>query len=155
MPSSSVERFVAMMGGEANLPPEIVQGAENNAPDTTHKEPAKENKDSYDNLPSVDEVIKQNQENEQAARLRRLELRDRVDSTTDVTALVLPYTQTDPGAEPSLKLGETAPKGIHFSPFLAVTKFCYNPNFVNGKWRQPFATAFFDAEKIYLRQWDM
>lgn len=49
--------------------------------------------------------------------------------------------------------GQPAPLGICFCPFLAVTKYCYK--FVPKKLMQPLATAFFDAEKIWSRDWDL
>lgn len=49
--------------------------------------------------------------------------------------------------------GEPAPRGINFVPFIAVTKYCYK--FVPKKWMQPLASAFFDADKIYTRDWDL
>jgi len=50
-------------------------------------------------------------------------------------------------------MGEPAPRGFSFSPFLPVTRFCYK--FVSPQWSQPLATAFFDANKIYNRPWDV
>lgn len=52
-----------------------------------------------------------------------------------------------------LRKGEAAPLGISFSPYLAVTKFCYK--FVAPKYQQPFATAFFDGGKIQNRTWGL
>lgn len=51
------------------------------------------------------------------------------------------------------RCGQPAPLGICFCPFLAVTKYCYK--FVPKKLMQPLATAFFDAEKIWSRVWDL
>lgn len=51
------------------------------------------------------------------------------------------------------RCGQPAPLGICFCPFLAVTKYCYK--FVSKKLMQPLATAFFDAEKIWSRDWDL
>lgn len=49
--------------------------------------------------------------------------------------------------------GATAPPGTKFCPFIPVTQFCYR--FVPNRWVQPLATAFFDAEKIYKRNWTL
>ncbi|KAK4508626.1 hypothetical protein PRZ48_002365 [Zasmidium cellare] len=49
--------------------------------------------------------------------------------------------------------GQAAPLGMCFCPFIAVTKYCYK--FVPKKLMQPLATAFFDAEKIWNREWDL
>lgn len=49
--------------------------------------------------------------------------------------------------------GQPAPLDITFVPFIALTKWCYN--FAPKHLLQPFATAFFDADKIYARDWDL
>lgn len=49
--------------------------------------------------------------------------------------------------------GAPAPRGTSFIPFLAVTKFCYK--YVRHDVQQLLATAFFDAGKIYRREWDL
>ena len=49
--------------------------------------------------------------------------------------------------------GEPAPLGVDFAPFVAVTKYCYK--YVPKEFLQPMATAFFDADKIYRRDWDL
>lgn len=49
--------------------------------------------------------------------------------------------------------GDPAPLGLSFTPFLAITKFPYK--FVQKKWMQPLASAFFDQGKIWERKWDM
>ncbi|EME87503.1 uncharacterized protein MYCFIDRAFT_205698 [Pseudocercospora fijiensis CIRAD86] len=49
--------------------------------------------------------------------------------------------------------GKTAPAGTRFCPFNAVTQYCYR--FVPKLWTQPLASAFFDAEKVYKRSWNL
>jgi hypothetical protein len=49
--------------------------------------------------------------------------------------------------------GQPAPLELNFAPFEAVAKYCYI--FTPGKWLQPFATEFFDSDKIYARDWDL
>ncbi|KXT08723.1 hypothetical protein AC579_1578 [Pseudocercospora musae] len=49
--------------------------------------------------------------------------------------------------------GKTAPAGTKFCPYIAVTNYCYK--FVPKLWTQPLASAFFDAEKIYKRSWNL
>lgn len=49
--------------------------------------------------------------------------------------------------------GQPAPLGIKFVPFIAVTKWCYT--YAPKHLLQPFATAFFDGDKIYARDWDL
>lgn len=52
-----------------------------------------------------------------------------------------------------VKKGERLPVGTALSPFIAVTKYCYK--YVPKQWSQTLATAFFDQDKIYDREWDM
>ena len=42
---------------------------------------------------------------------------------------------------------------MSFCPFIAFTKFPYK--YVDPAFRQPIATAFFDAGKIYNRSWEL
>lgn len=49
--------------------------------------------------------------------------------------------------------GQQAPFGINFVPFIALTKWCYT--YAPKHLLQPLATAFFDADKIYARDWDL
>ena len=51
------------------------------------------------------------------------------------------------------RFGEAAPIGLSFAPLLAVAKFPYK--FVAKRFLQPVATAFFDQEKIWAREWDL
>ncbi|GIZ39297.1 hypothetical protein CKM354_000268500 [Cercospora kikuchii] len=52
-----------------------------------------------------------------------------------------------------VKKGERLPAGTALSPFIAVTKYCYK--YVPKQWSQTLATAFFDQDKIYDREWDI
>ena len=54
---------------------------------------------------------------------------------------------------PDPRQGEPAPFGVRFCPFIAVTKLPYK--FVNKQFMQQIATAFFDAGKIWNREWDV
>lgn len=49
--------------------------------------------------------------------------------------------------------GEFSPLGMCFTPFVALTKYCYK--FVDRGWNQPIASAFFDKGKIFRRSWDL
>lgn len=49
--------------------------------------------------------------------------------------------------------GQPAPLGINFVPFIALTKWCYT--YAPPHLLQAFASAFFDADKIYARDWDL
>lgn len=51
------------------------------------------------------------------------------------------------------RCGEPAPRHIKFTPFAAVCKFPYK--FVCDDLRQPLASAIFDSNKIYDRDWDL
>lgn len=49
--------------------------------------------------------------------------------------------------------GEPAPLGVEFATFGAVVRYCYK--YAPREYMQPMATAFFDADKIYRRDWDL
>ncbi|KAK5728696.1 hypothetical protein LTR15_001835 [Elasticomyces elasticus] len=147
---AGVERFLSMIGGEANLPP--VAPPKEAAPQTTLQVQAQESDDPFEGLPTVEEVIERNRIMAEEARARRPKPRQAhlADQHHFVST---PTTITTDDSISHMRLGDAAPRGINFTPFLAVTRFCYK--FVGDKWRQPLATAFFDAKKIYNRPWDV
>jgi hypothetical protein len=49
--------------------------------------------------------------------------------------------------------GALLPANTELSPFVAITKYCYK--YVPKQWSQPLATAFFDSNKIYTRDWSL
>ena len=59
-----------------------------------------------------------------------------------------------PGDVPfDARKGEPAPRGVELATFGAVTKYCYK--YAPRELMQPMATAYFDADKIYRRDWDL
>lgn len=62
-------------------------------------------------------------------------------------------TSVDVNPVANLRQGEPAPTGGSFCPLLAVTKFPYR--FVGSQYKQPIASAFFDGEKIWNREWGL
>ncbi|KAK3114256.1 hypothetical protein LTR53_007614 [Teratosphaeriaceae sp. CCFEE 6253] len=152
MATNSIERFLAMIGGEVNLPPEASQEDEDKTP--TAADQSHGGKNPFDELPSVDEVIEQEEARQEAAKAQLVVEQNHAQRhPTSITASPQAHSLTEPGDVPRMNAGEIALKGIHFSPFLAVAKFCYR--FVSEEWRQPLATHFFDANKIYDRPWDI
>ncbi|TKA74428.1 hypothetical protein B0A55_06208 [Friedmanniomyces simplex] len=154
MPASGIERFLTLIGGEANLPPELPPQAQPATTIPTQDEPSEDSEDPFSGLPSVQEVIEQEVAAEEAARAHSA--KPQVHTQPQFTPKFLPSSASplsDADAHSQMPMGEPAPRGISFSPFIAVTRFCYK--FVSHQWSQPLATAFFDANKIYHRAWDI
>ncbi|KAK5125341.1 hypothetical protein LTR85_000450 [Meristemomyces frigidus] len=151
-----MERFVTLIGGEDNLPPKVLPTPD--APAGAENEQKAE--DNMSNLPSVEAVIA-----EDILMQRVLKHNASLPASTPENVYPTIRTQFTPEiAQPPLstgsadlsidpRRGEAAPLGISFSPFGAVMKFCYK--FVSREYQQPLATAFFDANKIYTRNWDL
>lgn len=137
---SRMDRLIGMLGGEENLPPQLPQ--QTNASESTNE------------ATKADAPAKQ---------------QNWWNAEPDLEALPVPVAVPQNGSPPVAvvprlpdanshydfvpRLGELAPLGMKFAPFLAVTKFCYK--FVRKDLQQPLATAFFDAGKIYTRGWDL
>ena len=150
MPSlTPMERFISLIGGEQNLPPKTRQ------PLPVATSPASEQltEDKIGELPSVDEVVAEDVL-WQRARKHNASLPSSVAQPHFTPALATPpHLPADISID--TRMGETAPLGISFAPFGAVTKLCYKSEIVRQEFRQPLATAFFDANKIYTRNWDL
>ena len=156
-PLPPLERFLNLVGGEQNLPPI------SSTRSATKEEPAS-GPDDLEKLPSVEEVIAECERENAAYRPQNLALfpsstQPQANPLQQVTqaGLNVPapamqeLTSSDLLLDP--RAGEPAPQGVGFTPFLAVTKFCYK--FVPHAYQQPLATAFFDANKIWRREWDL
>ena len=154
-PLPPLERFLNLAGGEQNLPPI-------SKPRT--KEKTTSGSEELEKLPSVEEIVAECERENVAYRLQNLALfpsgtQPQANSPQQLTqaGLTVPapamqeLTSSDLLLDP--RAGEPAPQGISFTPFLAVTKFCYK--FVPHAYQQPLATAFFDANKIWCREWDL
>lgn len=82
----------------------------------------------------------------ETARLREIQ-------TRDLARASIPMASYDSDLSFDTRKGQPAPLGINFVPFIAVTKWCYT--FAPSHLLQRFASAFFDADKIYARDWDL
>lgn len=149
-----------LAGGDQNLPP---ISAASSKPSTTKENPTSI-PDEFEKLPSVEEVIAECERENAAYRCQNLALfpsstQSQANSLQQIAQAEIPIpalamqelTSSDLLLDP--RAGEPAPQGISFTPFLAVTKFCYK--FVPRTYQQPLATAFFDANKVWCREWDL
>jgi len=164
MPSlTPMERFITLIKGEENLPPKLPPPPPR-APAPVEDEPVPN--EHFGNLPSVESVIAESVQSKAPKIQAPAKLKENAQRKENVQPDVQPDIQpVAPVAAPPSRevsdtqllsdphMGEAAPRGIHFSPFLAVTKFCYK--FVKHDYQQPLATAFFDASKIWNRDWDL
>ncbi|KAI6866013.1 hypothetical protein D0864_11495 [Hortaea werneckii] len=154
-PLPPLERFLNLAGGEQTLPPI-------SKPRT--KEKPISGSEELEKLPSVEEVVAECERENAAYRLQNLALfpsgtQPQANSPRQPTqaGMTVPapsmqeLTSSDLLLDP--RAGEPAPQGISFTPFLAVTKFCYK--YVPHAYQQTLATAFFDANKIWCREWDL
>ncbi|KAI7322200.1 hypothetical protein KC315_g8913 [Hortaea werneckii] len=159
-PLTPLERFMNLAGGDQNLPP---ISAASSKPSTTKENPTSI-PDEFEKLPSVEEVIAECERENAAYRCQNLALfpsstQSQANSLQQIAQAEIPIpalamqelTSSDLLLDP--RAGEPAPQGISFTPFLAVTKFCYK--FVPRTYQQPLATAFFDANKVWCREWDL
>ncbi|KAK1066909.1 hypothetical protein LTR74_006784 [Friedmanniomyces endolithicus] len=154
MASSGIQRFHRLIGGEANMPAELPPQPKPATLTPVPDEDAKDSENPFDGLPSVQEVIEQSRAPEEQAKEGCPKSPEGTDSR--FTPQFLPSSASplsDADAHSQMTMGEPAPRGFSFSPFLPVTRFCYK--FVGPQWSQPLATAFFDANKIYNRSWDV
>ncbi|KAK1824948.1 hypothetical protein LTR12_000743, partial [Friedmanniomyces endolithicus] len=154
MANGRIQRFHSLIGGEANMPAELPPQAEPATLTPVPDEHAKDSENPFDELPSVQEVLEQSRAPEDQAKGGRPEAPEVTDPR--FVPQVLPSSApplSDADVHSQTAMEEPAPRGFRFSPFLPVTRFCYK--FVGPQWSQPLATAFFDANKIYNRPWDV
>lgn len=91
-----------------------------------------------------------------AILLAKLEARDlaRANAPVKINNRSVPMATLTGGDIPfDSRKGQPAPFGINFVPFIALTKWCYT--YAPKHLLQPLASAFFDAGKIYDRDWDL
>nr|POF15218.1 putative nucleolar protein c2c4.08 [Quercus suber] len=146
MAPSKMDDFISLIGGEHNLPVQLEQ------------------------LPAVDEAHTQS-----TTTTDPDELYNRLDHVVEYrsagstnTATPPPPRKTTSAASPPLTpsarsidvdvgldphCGQPAPLGLSFCPWQPVSRFCYR--FVKREWQQPLASAFFDGNKIWDREWDL
>ena len=150
--SSRLDRLVKVLGAE-NLPPKLSKPGDNTEQsDETAKQDGANTDDSFSELQSVDDFLKENKstENWWDATPKIPQIATKA-PTRPVTSFFTSNGETHLEFDP--RKGEPAPLGVSFSPFGAVTKFCYK--FVKKDHQQLLATAFFAEGKIYDREWDM
>ena len=144
---------MSVLGGEENLPPKLPE------PDGTaqqdgeaNKEAASTKEDPFSKLQSVDGFLEENREGDNWWDAKP-QIPKAVSQTPSKPTVNSFTSQGETHFEFDPRRGEPASLGIGFSPFGAVTKFCYK--FVKKGLQQPIATAFFDENKIWNREWDM
>lgn len=147
---NTMERFITLIGGEQYLPPKIIP-----PPTLALPQPDKmpDIDDDLAKLPSEDILLQRATKHNASLPHARGSIYPTIQPqlTPDTTTAQLQPVNTDLSIDP--RRGEASPIGISFSPFGAVTRFCYK--FVSREYQQPLATAFFDANKIYTRNWDL
>jgi hypothetical protein len=138
--TTGIERFIAIMGGPDSIPPEVETPSGDHANLTAQDQHQPTHADPIDRLPSVEEVIAMNREHKEAARAsrNRLQAERRASAPTKAHFTAIPASEPFKPADSDLqfdsRVGQVAPKGIKFTPFDAVLKFCYR--FVPKKWMQ-------------------
>ncbi|KAK5173931.1 uncharacterized protein LTR77_002612 [Saxophila tyrrhenica] len=149
--TSRMDRLVKVLGGEENLPPKKPQ-AQASAPSNTNVNPTEDVADPSSNTKTQDGE-------DSAVEWWNLQPQLHLHEP-DPTAPGPATTPTTPhmadgdshyNFDP--RRGEPAPLGMGYCPFAAVVKYPYK--FVKADLRQPLATAFFDASKIWNREWDL
>jgi len=146
VPTSRIERFISLIGGEENLPPKLP--ASTTSPDLTTNKPS--------SLPTDEHVTAQEHTPAEVVSPPHVKVEKEVASTPPAHSHIIhepPANDDDVDLSWDPRLGESAPYGVDFTPFGAVTKYCYK--FVRRELQQPLATAFFDAGKIFARDWDL
>nr|POE88143.1 putative nucleolar protein c2c4.08 [Quercus suber] len=137
--------FIHLIGGEHNLPAQL---------DTS---PAKNELGAEANTVCDPDAVYANLDH--VVQYRSGGFANRSTSTPLAISSSVVQQSPSPGVGPHMNLeldprcGEIAPLGIFFSPWQPVSRFCYR--FVERRWQQTLATAFFDANKIWNRKWDL
>lgn len=140
-----MDEFLDLIGGEENLPEQL--SSSSTAPDAKATTGTADDPDKvYANL---EHVLKYH-----AGGLAN------IPSGNSVKGSSFPQAQTKASPtnanatfELDPRYGEPAPLGISFCPWSPVARFCYK--FVDREWQQTLASAFFDANKIWDREWDL
>ncbi|KAK4552489.1 hypothetical protein LTR86_010333 [Recurvomyces mirabilis] len=151
-----MERFTALIGGEHNLPPissraELLEHEQKQTDDAADHD--------LEDLPSPEEIIARNivfEEEARERRKRRVQTANEANAARHSIGPAMPQPLVNmPGLDTSFMahIGEPAPRGFAFTPFVAVTKFCYK--YVPKQYSQALASAFWDSNKIYERGWDL
>ncbi|KAK0829044.1 hypothetical protein LTR73_004678 [Friedmanniomyces endolithicus] len=154
MATSGIQRFHSLIGGEVNMPAELPPQAEPAALTPVPDDNAKACENPFGGLPSVQAFDERSRSPEEQANGERPKTPEGTDTRFTPQSLPSPAPPLSAAdAHSQTPMGDLAPRGFSFSPLLPVTRFCYK--FVSTQWSQPLATAFFDANKIYNRSWDV
>ncbi|KAK3670213.1 hypothetical protein LTR78_009868 [Recurvomyces mirabilis] len=151
-----MDRFTALIGGEHNLPP-ISARAE--PLEHEQKQTNGAAMHDLDGLPPPEVIISRNRVFEEEAwewRKRRVQIANEANAAHHSIGPAMPQplvNQPELDTTSMAHMGESAPRGFAFSPFVAVTKFCYK--YVPKQYSQALASAFWDSNKIYERGWDL
>ena len=141
-----MDRFLTMIGGEDALPPRLPTPEpepERETPKPFNPQLRSTEYDSqeYKDLPKPNSVY---QFGEIKSALSQLKQEPAPRSPAFDISGKIPF-DTNKGAP--------LPSNTELSPFLAVTKYCYK--YVAPGWSQTLATAFFDQDKIFTRNWSL
>jgi hypothetical protein len=145
---SPMDRFMNLIGGEQNLPPKRIP--------TPPPAPSEDDNGDIAKLPTVEEIMAK----------YPIDKPSYLNKSAGTTPQHLPSQHKNPSHVPppltaeerelfkfDPRCGESSPRGLTFSPFAAVTKYCYK--FLDKEYSQLVATAFFDEGKIFNREWDL
>lgn len=131
---SRLEQLIALLGGEQNLPEKL-------------PEPE----------PDIPAAIEEEEEEQPPPIIRDPNVKPfkcpQPQPQTKIKLNPVPLMEYEDDIPFDARKGEPAPLGVEFVPFEAVTRYCYK--YVSKEFMQPMATAFFDADKIYRRDWDL
>ena len=166
-----MDLFTSLLGGKQNLPPKLPEAPP--SVDTDATKPAEDTKerpvspggvamDAFGNLQTVDEFLAKNNSSTPGVPKPQPKLRPYIKpsgnkntSSADAQSdTIKPDDQsvTSDKYELDPHMGEESPADTGFCPFLAIAKFPYK--FAPAKYLQPIATAYFDSNQIYAREWD-
>lgn len=146
-----MDRFVTMIGGENALPPKVPtpngKQEEVDIPQPREAPLHHTDDDSHENqhLPNANSTY---QLSEIEVALSQVKQESASSSLSSSNA-----SSSDGKAPFDARKGEHLPSNVELTPFLAITKYCYTS--VPYRWSQSLATAFFDAGKIYRRDWSL
>lgn len=171
--SDSFDLFTSLLGGKQNLPPKLstappYAGLAGTAPAVaadvkeTNQKPAPQvpksrPTDLFGNLQTVEDSMTENAAQVHNSNRYKAKHNTAPEANQDPSEPRQPKPagteRAADGTELDDRMGEESPVGTGFCPFLAINKFPYK--FVPAKYLQPIASAHFDKNQIYEREWDL